>query len=179
MIKRPVLVLLGTGLVLVTCLNLLYYLDKNKKSRQLLENQYTYLSTQNKYLERCLKYRLNVNGRKIPVLPDKDIVVYFSGKVCPSCVEKLLHLINDLGKANDRTLVLVNDSSKLDFIIGFNDGFHLNYHYLFDKTEFIEPKNEILIFKMEEGEVKCVLEFRPEEEKIFEEYFKLFFIQPI
>lgn len=171
---RFVVFLLVILLLSISGLNF-YHLMQVKKNRQLFVEQSSYLSDEVKYLERCLKYRLHIDQNNIPQIPDKDILVYFSGRVCPSCAEKLLHYIWNNSKIRERVLVLVNDNSKLDFIVGFNDAFQLNYDYLFDSTKILDPVNEILVLRTAEGDIKCVLEYRPEENITFEKYFSSFF----
>lgn len=158
-------------MVIMGSLNI-YHINQIEKNRQKLVDESLNLINYNKYLERCMRCRLSVDENKIPFVRNKDIIVYFSGQVCPSCVEKLLHFINN-DKLKYRVLVLVDDPSKLNMILKFNDAFQLNYDYLFDTTKVLNPVNNILIFKLQEKEVKCVLEYSPEEEIIFKKYFSL------
>jgi hypothetical protein len=159
-------------IVIVSSLNI-YHINQIKKNRQKLVDESLILINHNKYLERCMRYRLNIDENKIPFVLNKDIIVYFSGKVCQSCVEKLLHFVSNKSKIKDRVLVLVDDPSKLNMILTYNDAYQLNFDYLFDSTKVLNPVNNILIFKMKKKEVKCVLEYSPEEKIIFEKYFSL------
>ena len=123
-----------------------------------------------------MNYRLSFYRNHIKPLPGKDIIVYLSGEVCPSCVEKLLHLLYIQESIKKRTLVIVNDSSKLDFIIGYNDAFQNTFDFIFDTISFLNPVNEILILKIDSSEIKGILEFRPNEENYFKRYFNQFFL---
>jgi len=161
-------------IVLITCSYFIYGLSVNRKSENYLRQQNNSLLLQNKYLERCFKYRLLVDGNKVPLIPEKGIVIYLSGKICPSCVDQLLHILKMSGEEKN-TLVLANSVSKLDFIIRYNDINLTEFEFLLDTTGFIEPQNEILVFKCKSSEVKSILEFRPEEKDIFKKYFNIFF----
>jgi hypothetical protein len=107
-------------LVLISCSFFIYGLRVNKKTEAYLLQQRDSLLLQNKYLERCFKYKLLVDGNKVSIITEKGIVVYPSGNICPSCVEQLLHFLKTSGEEKN-TLLLANSFSKLDFIISFND----------------------------------------------------------
>lgn len=75
----------------------------------------------------------------------------------------------------ENTLLLANSFSKLDFIISFNDRNLAEFEFLLDTTRFIEPINEILVFKYRNEELLNILEFKTEEKDIFKKYFNIFF----
>jgi hypothetical protein len=75
-------------LVLISCSFFIYGLRVNKKTEAYLLQQRDSLLLQNKYLERCFKYKLLVDGNKVSIITEKGIVVYPSGNICPSCVEQ-------------------------------------------------------------------------------------------
>lgn len=168
---KNALILLSISLVFVTSLNI-FYLNQHKKNRQLIIKQTILLSDRVRYLERSLNYRTLLNDNIFPKIKNKNIVIYASGEVCPSCVEKLLFLINDKYGMKDNSLFLTGYNSKIEFIKSFNDANKLDYDYLLDTSKFLEPVDNILVFKIEEERIKIILEYKPEEEFIFEEYFK-------
>ena len=110
----------------------------------------------------------------IPIVHDKEIIIYLSGKVCPSCAEQLLTILKISGEEK-KTLILANSFSKFDFVIGYNDVYLTKFECILDTNTIIKPQNEILIFNYKDKKVKNILEFRPEEKEIFIKYFNMFF----
>jgi hypothetical protein len=169
--KKNFLIILPGMLVGFLAVNLLYMM-KHKKNRQEMLEGTILLYNKLDYMERNLRYGMHFDESRFPCIKDKKIVVSLSGKTCSSCIEKLLHLIDEKYNRKDDTLFLANYRSQQDFIVSFNDAWQLDYDYLFHPSAFFEPGvDNILVFKLEEGKVKYILEYKPEEEHFFEEYF--------
>lgn len=71
-------------------------------------------------------------------------------------------------------MILIDRIEKMDFINSFNDAFRLKLKYKVISDDLIRPINEILLLRVVNGEIANVLEYRPEEQSCFEEYFKQF-----
>jgi hypothetical protein len=68
--------------------------------------------------------------------------------------------------------VLVDDSSKIYNVEGYNDTFDQNFEMGVSYLKIIDAKNEIILFELEEDQIISALEFKPEEEDLFKTSFE-------
>jgi len=90
--------LVAVLLAVETLLNF-FHLNDIRKGKKMLETRTQHLLTENEWLKDQVSY-LEINGdflyinKLLEFHPKKEIYVFLSGKVCSTCVEKLLHLLN-------------------------------------------------------------------------------------
>jgi uncharacterized protein YuzB (UPF0349 family) len=154
----------------------LFNKDKNDTYIRSLVAQSLIYKEKNAYLERHIKNKLIYSNNKISQKNNNDYLVYFTGKSCSSCAESLLLLLNDQYKLLvDNINIFIDSNDKKEFILNLNDGYNLNYEYTLNKMNSLPNCNDILFFKLDnDGKVINVIEYRPEQKKLFKEYFKKF-----
>lgn len=157
----------------ITGMNFLQ-LQELKKNSQLLVKKNSYLVNNIDYLERCIKHLSNIDKHSIPQVLKNGNVIYFSSQSCSSCVEKLLHKFGENKMARENVVILANDSAKVNFIDNINDAYQYNFRYLNDSLRFFQStENVILLLKMKDGQIRCILEYSPENDDMFEKYFSV------
>lgn len=143
--------------------------------RKLYVEKSMHASKKNEYLIRCIMYNSLINKQKNYIIENSNVfVLLFVGESCGICVESLLNTLRTKFGLRDRIRIVIDDEKKKNYIINFNDAFRLNYEYNILPKNLFEPINEILLVKIINGEVINVLEYRPHEQYLFEEYFKVF-----
>ncbi len=169
--KMKIILAVGTTLFISSTLLNLYYSNKFSKGQEVARLEYRDLVIETAYLQRCLEYKVNISNRKLSPNPENDLLVYYSGNSCYSCLERLLQLLYEEFKVFERVQIIVDDSSKLHSVEGYTDVFSQPYNYSLDSLSLLDDLNDVLVLKLENTRIKSVLEFRPEEEKIFKKYF--------
>ncbi|WP_157716060.1 hypothetical protein [Roseivirga echinicomitans] len=144
-----------------------------KKEVYLYESQSDSLRIKNSFLKSSFDYSLAVDKAILSKLPEeKDIIVYFSGGSCTSCVENLLIELKDIEGIQNRTLIISDSQDKDQFVIRFNDAFITNYSHRVDTTSYFEEDiYDVLVLKIRNKKITSLLVYRPEEKHFFKEYF--------
>ena len=149
--------------------------DKFEQAKKSIVDQSMIYAKKNKYLERCLNYNSLLFKDSIPIIRGKKIAIYFSGGACFSCLESLMKLLKEEYNLQDQSYVIVDDLKKQESVISFNDAYNANYNYECISNNLLGnyQLNDILVINFAENQIK-VLEYKPEEEYIFKEYFDFF-----
>lgn len=175
--KNKLLLLFLVSLALIS---IFFSIKKMKEFEQkktsIIEQSRSFVE-KNSYLERCLNYSSLIIKDSIPTLKDEKIVLYFSGEACFSCIESLMKLLKNEYNLENKVYVLTDDRNKEESIASFNDGYNSNYRHGYKSDNLLGKYelNDILVIKYTDNQIK-VLEYRPEEEHIFKEYFESFFL---
>lgn len=144
----------------------------SRSAINIMKNKDFDLKIKNAYLERCLNYSVLLDRSSFQPF-DKDIILYYSGEACASCIEDFLLYYKKNNGIQNRLLVITDSEDKLVVPMRFNDAFNANFEYIYDSVKMFKvPINEVIVFKVKDGEIKSLLEYRPEEETLFSEYFQ-------
>lgn len=150
--------------------------SRYKKHMVSLVNQSTVYVQKNSYLKRCIDYQFIINKEDILSIGHRELIIYFTGQTCYSCVESLLLLLIEEYGLENRISVLVDNPQKEELVVSLNDGFRLNILQFTDVENVLTPIDNVLLIKIINGKVGHILEYKPEEKHIFKEYFEYFIL---
>ncbi len=170
--SKNVLIGILTTITVVVCV--LNY--RNTRGGQMNQGQTDNIALLNEvsFLERSYDHAMLLyHENKFPVSPLQDIVLYYSGESCSTCVQDFLLKYKDLPGIEQRLLIVFDNQEKEEVLLGFNDAFGTNYNYVLDTTRyFTQDLYEVLILKMDGDRVSYALEYRPDYHELFDGYFK-------
>ena len=111
-------------LVSFSILNI-YYNSRINKSAETIQNRFNSIAEERAYLERCLNYSFSLERAELSPNTDNtsEFVAYYSGASCFPCLERLLTLLRTEYRLDGKTYVLLDDSSKMYNVEGYNDTF--------------------------------------------------------
>ena len=151
---------------------ILKLLDYKGTINKLISEKYI-LIKENIYLRNSLKNNLNIKISEENDLKNSKIIIYISGKVCSICLEKLvLYLDSMINEDLYKPIILIDDSTNIESIIGLYDAYQFDYDYKIVNPYFEEVKNSIFVLVIGNGGEYSTIEFREEEMLMFEKIFK-------
>ena len=159
------------------CLALLFSIInvyKYKKDNLILTKKGSYLIEKNEYLKRCLTYQSHIDNRKLTKKTSKEVIfyIYYTGESCSICAESLMKILKTkVDDYSDKIKVLIDDPNKRDLVINYNDAYLSSFTY---NVETVKPLDEVLLIKVKDMQVDYILEYKPEQQQFFEEYFDYF-----
>lgn len=163
-------------ILLIMALTSIFLSIKNSEKFELVKKELTQnnnvLIQKNQYLKRCLDYNSIINKNDTQKY-DKKIIIYYSGNACFACCESLMKLIKNKYNLVNETSILVDSPQKKDAIVSFNDSYNTNYKCKITSENILGSYelNDILVIYNTNNQTQ-ILEYKPEEEYIFNEYFK-------
>ena len=170
--SKSLIALLSIIIITVSFLNF-------RNTRKFTEKTYLYegqndsLRVKASFLKSSFDYSLALDKAILSNLPEeKDIIIYFSGGSCTSCVENLLIELKDIKGIQNRTLIISDSQDKNQSVIRINDSFITNYSHRVDTTSYFEEEiYDVLVLKTRNKKMTSLLVYKPEENYLFKEYF--------
>lgn len=165
--------IIGILILITVTVCIMNYLNTRRPIEPYGGQQSASLFNEIAFLERSLDYAMLRNDERTKISPLVNIVMYYSSQSCNTCVQDFLLNYKDTPNLQDKLLIIVDEKIKEEVIINFNDSFGTNFNYLLDTTQYFRKSiDDVLLLKVEDQNIAYVLEYRPENHEIFDQYFR-------